>query len=502
MHMNGWEEAMSHELDHRGEALGTAWVHRRPARELPEQWSGPICASGPGRVGARRVIDAIRAAREIIVLSSFLLSDQELTAAILERTRRGVRAYVLLAAERVKKEPREDEDFDRRMYEEEKTLLGTLAGHALVRAGGALHAKIVLVDPPVGLGFLLTANLTKEALERNQELLLELSPEQRGEVHRWLAFAFWELAENEASAPGPLDLIGPAGWVKPPALASSVAVTAPGSTALREAALAVVERASRSLVVASFGWSEEHAVVQRIIERARKGLHVTVLARPRPAAMKALLALREAGARVLGFQYLHAKALWSDAGEALVMSANLEARGLDEGFEIGVRLEGRSAEAVGAVLAAWTEAAPMVLETGLSVGDVRGKATVWSGRSLDDVMIEEVSEPDLGRMTAASADRLEVPTPTPPTRPGRLSHRTIVHWTVEAPRLHPKARPVDTKASGGSPPVGPGGEGTATFPLYREPDGRLVVVVRAVDDIPAASAFARARGADAVVRAP
>ncbi len=229
------------------------------------------------------------------------------------------------------------------MYEAEKTLLQEIAGHALVRSAGLFHAKVVLVDAPAGDGFLLTANLTAEALERNEELVVELGPEQRAAVYRWLAFAFWELAENEMPAPGALERIGAAGWVKQPTPVPSAPVTAPGSTALREAAAGLVERARKSLTVACFGWAEEHAVVRRIVERARRGLRVTVLARPRPSAMKALVALREAGATVLGFPYLHAKVIWSDTGEALVMSANLQVHGLDEGFEVGAILDGARA---------------------------------------------------------------------------------------------------------------------------------------------------------------
>ena len=78
--------------------------------------------------------------------------------------------------------------------------------------------------------------------------------------------------------------------------------------------------------------------------RARQGVSLTVLARVRPRAMPALVALAEAGARVLGFKWLHAKALWADSGRGLVMSANLEKHGLDGSFELGVRLDGERAE--------------------------------------------------------------------------------------------------------------------------------------------------------------
>ena len=437
--MSERQRKMSAEIDHRGDPLGAAWVPGKSTRPRPERWQNGICASGRGRVAANRVVEAIRQARETVFVSSFLVSDQEIARALLEAAqKRGVRAYVLLAAERVKKEPKGDEDFDQRMYEAEKNLLQEIAGHALVRSAGFFHAKVVLVDAPAGDGFLLTANLTTEALERNEELVVELGPEQRAAVYRWLAYAFWELAENEMPAPGALERIGAADWVKRPAPVPSAPVTAPGSTALREAAAGLVERARQSLTVASFGWAEEHAVVRRIIERARRGLRVTVLARPRPSAMKALVALREAGATVLGFPYLHAKAIWSDTGEALVMSANFQVHGLDEGFEVGAALDGTRADAVKADLAGWAEDAPFSLETALRIGDVRGKVKLWSGRSLDDLEIEELREVDLGRVVVPSTDRLDATPPLPSPRAGRLAHRTIARWIAELP-LDPKA---------------------------------------------------------------
>jgi len=437
--MNERQRKMSAEIDHRGDPLGAAWVPGKSMRPRPERWQNGVCASGRGRVAANRVVEAIRRARETVFVSSFLVSDQEIARALLEAARRGVRAYVLLAAERVKKEPKGDEDFDQRMYEAEKKLLLETAGYALVRSAGFFHAKVVLVDAPAGDGFLLTANLTTEALERNEELIVELAPEQQAAVYRWLSFAFWELAENEMPAPGALERIGPAGWVKPPASAPSAPVTAPGSTALREAACGLIEHARQSLMVASFGWADDHAVVRRIIERARQGLRVIVLARPRPSAMKALVALREAGATVLGFPYLHAKAIWNDAGEAMVMSANLQVHGLDDGFEVGAVLDGARADAVEAALAAWAEDAPFSLETGLRVGDVRGKVKLWSGRSLDDAEIEEVREVDLGRVVVPSADRLDATPPLPPHRAAKLTHRTVARWVAELPPLDPKA---------------------------------------------------------------
>ncbi|MGZ3461706.1 MAG: hypothetical protein ACXU86_24710, partial [Archangium sp.] len=207
------------------------------------------------------------------------------------------------------KEPREDSEFDRKTYEAHKALLNRLAGHVLFRTAKSFHAKVVLVDPPTGEGYLLTANLTSEALERNEEVAVRLGAEECAQVREWLAHAFWEGAEHEMATPGALEAVRASGWAPRPESRGNVLATAPGHTGLCEAFRSLVDGARGQLVVTSFGWSKEHPVVQRII--------------------------------LLGFQWLHAKVVWSDAGEALVTSANLEPHGMDDGFELGVRLTGR-----------------------------------------------------------------------------------------------------------------------------------------------------------------
>jgi len=72
----------------------------------------------------------------------------------------------------------------------------------------------------------------------------------------------------------------------------------------------------------------------------------------------ACLHLIEAGVRIVSHDKLHAKAIASDAG-ALVMTANLEAHGLDEGFEVGVDLSYTPAhDELKATLRAWAESFP------------------------------------------------------------------------------------------------------------------------------------------------
>lgn len=71
----------------------------------------------------------------------------------------------------------------------------------------------------------------------------------------------------------------------------------------------MIETVSREFFVAGFEWEKDPEIVESLCIRAREGLPVTALARIRASQMLALLALTEAGACVLGFKWLHAKAL-------------------------------------------------------------------------------------------------------------------------------------------------------------------------------------------------
>ncbi|NOK21208.1 hypothetical protein HMI50_29730 [Corallococcus carmarthensis] len=511
--MSPFQKVMSAEVDHSDESLGDGWLPEHAPGAAPERWNQGVCPSGRGRVAADAIVKAIRNARRTVMVSSFLLADVEIERALLEvaTSGRGVRVYVLNAAEaRLEKEPREDSEFDRKTYEAHKALLNKLAGYVLFRTARSFHAKVVLVDAPTGEGYLLTANLTSEALERNEEVVIRLEESECAQVRDWLQYAFWEGAEHEMATPGALEAVRAPGLTRRPEPRGDVLATASGHTGLREALLSLVDGARGHLIVTSFGWSREHPVVQRILQRARQGLRVTVLARIRPSAMPALLALREAGATVLGFQWLHAKAAWSEAGEALVTSANLEPHGMDDGFELGVRLVGARADAVASLLKAWSAGAKARLENGLRVGAVHGAVELWrGGKVLEKVVVEASREIDLGRVVAESATRLEAPAPTPPAPvPGKYFHRSILRWTIDAPVLDTKASEVlrEVEVTGEAK----AGEKTKKKkqrvshepPLFKEASGRLVVAISNAEQLEAALAYGREHGATVVVRRP
>lgn len=496
--MDSWTKEYSRVIDQRDRPMPPTWVSRRQGSADQNERGRAILISGKGGELAKRITSVIASARRNVVVCSFLLADPEVEAAILEAATRGVRTYVLLASEdRLDGEPG-DREFDRRVLEEHKAMLGRLGGYVLIRSAPHFHAKLVLVDPDERpAGFLLTANLTREALRRNEELAVVLRPDEVKEAAELVRWAMWEDAEHELVDPGNFRAVKPLGRVDHPSRMQHVLATSSTATQLRDEAVDLIDGASRELIVGSYGWAADHPVVERLCTRAHEGLALTVLARVRERAMPALVALAEAGARVLGFKWLHAKALWADSGRGLVMSANLEKHGLDDGFELGLRLGSERAEELRIRLERWSRQAAWELSSAPVLGDMMGAVRVWLGGNLIDLGVKPRLPVDLDAVTATSALNLKAPAPDPPCINGlpQPAHELECQWLVRAPELHPKAREVMRSANG---------KKTKPTPyrpsLFKEPDGKRVVAVHSPDDIPDARQLAEKIGAAVVVR--
>ena len=496
--MDTWTKECTRVIDQRDFRMPPTWVSRQrePAGQL--ELGREIHVPGKARELAKRVTALIASARQKAIISSFLIADREVEAAILEAANRGVRVYVMLASEaRLDREPG-DGEFEQRVLAEHKDMLSRLGGCVLIRSAPHFHAKLVLVDPDANpVGMLLTANLTREALRRNEELAVVLRPEEVKEAAELLRWAMWEGAEHELVDPGNFRSVKPLGAVDHPAPLPQVLATTSSATQLREEAVDLIDSASRELIVASFGWAADHPVVERLCARARQGLSLTVLARTRPRAMPALVALAEAGARVLGFKWLHAKALWADSDRALVMSANLEKHGLDDGFELGLRLEGKRAEELRTRLERWSSQAAWELRLAPALGEVAGAVRVWHEGKLLDRDVKPRLPVDLGEVTVASALDMKAPAPHPPHINGlpQSAHELECRWLVRAPELHPMAGEVTQPASDKKAEPTP-----YKPPVFKEPGGKLVVAVQSPEEIPNARQLAEEIGAAVVVR--
>lgn len=523
--VSDWERVLSENLSQRERELPPSWVRVAGAGKIVYEKLGHVYVSGTSRVMANEIVRIMNEAREMLVVCSFLLADEAVENALLQAAQRKVRVYVLLASEaRLGKEAGGGE-FDRKVLEEHKAMLRRLGGWVMFRSAEGFHAKVVVADPwTTPTGILLTANLTKEALGRNEELGVQLTASEVRAVAGHLRWAMWEAAEHEVLDGSRFQVFTPLGKIEPFVESLPVVATTAHVNSIRAEALRLISQARSSIVISSFGWDVNHEVVQLLCRRAREGLDVTVLCRIRPVSMKALLALAEAGAKVLGFRWLHAKAIWTDSGEAMLMSANIESDGLDKGFELGVVLKDYRAHAVRDCLTDWQGAAQWQLVHSPKLGSVEGDIQMWQEGRLVDASVLRTADVDLGRVTADSADALWAPRPafSPDSLP--FAHELVCRWRVIAPALPASAIEQKKEIVEGNGEVSPaelvsmgqggkkgkrktgasqhGGRKHVSWdpPVYRIAGGALVVAIRSMDDLSRASDVMREAGATAIVR--
>ncbi|TDT44555.1 phosphatidylserine/phosphatidylglycerophosphate/cardiolipin synthase-like enzyme [Halospina denitrificans] len=495
--MASWKKEDSETIDQRNFTLPPTWTPASESRFAPVESINDVFSSGPERQLARKFISFSESADQMIVLSSFLLADREIEDALLAAANRGIRVYVMLASEARLENDDSEEPFDKHVIDQHKEMLARLSGHVLFRSAPHFHAKVLLIDPfdAGSSGILLTANLTEAALERNPELAVELTSAEVEQVSNLLRWAMWETAEHEKLGPEEqFRPVKPLGMVDYPELANGIVATTEQEQSIHECAMSVIDSAMDKLLVSSFGWDLNHPVVQRLCERAQEGVKITILARKRAASMPALLALRRAGATVIGYKWLHAKAIWADSDRAVITSANLQTQGLDKGFEVGVHLSDTRSEWLKYHLESWVAQAPKSLQIAPLLGSLIGKVEVWDQPQFKEVEISEEENINLGKHECESAEDLEYRPEFPAGPSIPTAHQRYYRWEVTAPQLKPKSKPEHRKEKNKSRQSTP-----YALPVFREPDGRRVVAIRTRDQLQEALSVKVQVQADAIV---
>jgi phosphatidylserine/phosphatidylglycerophosphate/cardiolipin synthase-like enzyme len=259
-----------------------------------------------------RVVELIDNAEHSVILSTFLLADENVETAILKAAKRKVRVYILLACETRLDGDVPDDDFGKKCLVQHKEMLNKLSGYVHFASAPHFHAKAVVIDAfhetGNAKGLLLTANLTEEALKRNEELGVSLSRHQIDEIVKVFRWAIFESAQHHMTSRGEFSAYKSPGNVGYPRELTEILVTSSEDAQIKEHALALINKADKELIISSFGWQEDHQLVKAICERAKSGVSYHSI-RQRPAAMAALLAMKQAGASVKCFKWLHAKQL-------------------------------------------------------------------------------------------------------------------------------------------------------------------------------------------------
>jgi len=398
------------------------------------------------------LLNSIKNAKQTIMMCSFILSDPDIIDSLLKASERGVRCYLLFSTEaQLSKEyKKEQSEFDEKTLKEHKQMLDRLAGKILARTCDHLHAKFLLVDygNPEQKGFISTANFTKEALTRNQELGVILSDSEINFLFNFFVLGFWVESKNELVRKNNWDAVKLIN-LKPLKGNNQIFYTTSSNQTLKNELEKIIENETKELVVSSYGFDDEHPIVELLINKAQN-INLTIITRPREKNHKVIEKFTNAGAKVVAYDYLHAKFILSPStNQGIIMTANLESKGLETGYEVGIKITRKYFDELLTISRVWIDSAPLIWYNKTSIKNLEpGTIKIPKGKDYDTIEIidefidEQKIEPqDLHKMEKLLKEEPKLKK----NLDNKLPKKIIVKRTIIPPVLPKDAVKVESK---------------------------------------------------------
>jgi cardiolipin synthase len=422
--MVSWPVKREHEKDLSDERLDPCWIpvgSPESTNLLPERISDSFYRTGKDEVLLKDIIDCIGSAEQVVCACSFILSEERIVKALEDAANNKVNVYLLTASEKhLENESRARTDRTKQDIALHKQILDRLAGKVLVRTASCFHSKFVLTDPNDRgkcQGFLVSANLAKETFAEKLELGLKLENTEVVDVFKQFLIGFWTMSEHEVLEQGRMrgvskkqDRFLHQGGSK---TVPDIPCTMGKHLALKERIIELIENSEETMYLSSFGFRKDHEVLE-LVKKEAENREIIAFARPRTVSMGDLIDLASCGIKVYGHPELHAKGIlgFNDGQPvAIMMTANFEQRGLDEGFETGIELRGKRARTLLAIFENWQKTFPEKLETELTRGQVTGKIITWDGGEFVEKEVVEDEIIDMGQIRVKSMELLETHEP-------------------------------------------------------------------------------------------
>jgi len=320
-----------------------------------------VIESGEGNVLFLKIIKAIESAKKIICLQSFLIQDTAIIDALLKAVEeRAVKVFVLSSAEaRLKETIEEEEDFIKANYIH--FLDSKFKNHFVHRTAENFHGKYILIDPTTKpKGFVCTNNFTNNGFTKNPELAVELNSEQCEELFKVFVYHFWEHSTNEQTASNEFAKVKAVNKFSLPKL-ENILLTSPNSksNSLNKTLLAAINKAKKTISFSTFQLDKNIELVKAITDKATQNISVILFCRPIEKQFnEQLKELLEAGVQIYFHPLTHSKSLLIDSRDGFVFTANLITNGLDNGFEVGLKLNDEQTKALTTIHQSWEDNFP------------------------------------------------------------------------------------------------------------------------------------------------
>lgn len=356
------------------EILNNVFIPKTSNWKSTEEQNLSVIESGPKQVLFHKIIEQIKQAEEMICLQSFLIQDTSIIDDLVKVSKRGVRVFILDAAEtRLNTQAfPEDDNFIADSYKE--MINKKFRMNFVHRQAGNLHAKFILIDPKSNNanGILFTGNFNEKPFKENPEIGIKLNKKQTNELFKIFVYHFWEHTTHEQNETKTFDTVKPANKFKEIKL-KEMLCTSPSKemSNLKTALITSVDNAVESISFSTFGLDIQHELTQEILVKIKEGLDVTIFCRPREKTIiNHISELQKHGAKVYCHPLIHAKSIVIDDKEAYVFTANFEQQGMDNGFEIGALLNKTQTKNLIHIHNNWKKDFPLTFHSQRSVKEI------------------------------------------------------------------------------------------------------------------------------------
>ena len=323
-------------------------------------------------------------ATEILCISSFLLHSKDIVDAVYQAAKNAVRVYIITAIDENLNIFADDDDFSLAKKEDVIKMSRELERISLIRTAAHIHSKFIIADPKIPVkakAIFLTPNLSQEAFENAEIGYIIHDYSLINDLFHHFCNGFWIECERELVNG---KYVPKQNFLLPEKNIDSILVTSKKKTSLRDALVTIISTAESDIFIATYGISDDNAVFSALMDALNQGKKVTILVRLRSKVMDAVIKLAAKGAVILANDNLHAKfVICTVQGKkvAILMTANIEAMGIEYGYETGIRLENDDAYALESIASKWISIFPWKFHEKIVLTKIQQKVKYFDEKS-------------------------------------------------------------------------------------------------------------------------
>ena len=366
-------------------------------------WSQLACSTVNANLGQRTIhqksIDLIKSAKEFICISSFLFENNtEICKELYNVSKKGVRIYLLLASQVLLDKIKDNIEDHENIKSHIQFLNEAGQGYMFIRSG-EVHSKFILIDPKSAQskGILLTANITKRALEINNEIGIELDSHQVKELYKQFLYGFYgekttEYRFNKTTKSAKLEPINPVSIDLEKGV--DIIWTTNQSKLITESIEKLLETVdNEEVLISCWNFVLDNKISQQIVAKINN--KSKILLPRRSKNYEAISEFLKKGAKIRCNSLQHAKFIMTN-NMVLLFSANLESQGLERGFESGLILrDKKEIESLRTIFNHWYDNAEEITFYNKPLSQFENKTI----KVLEEDIIEKSKEPRKNKST-------------------------------------------------------------------------------------------------------